>query len=210
MLEYCSVSWVSEFTCFINLVCCPQSSAIWCIPYLFLSMLLFWHIKMLFSSCCISLICLSLVTLNVCWWEVQFLLSPASCWFSGVGLELFWKRSGWQLDTSWVALGQGTAPAVLHSLVSMPLGLAWAHTKTCGQVTVVAGTATLCTRGNIPQGSTASNCSFSFKYEGGSERGKKAQPAPEHYHLIGISSQFGSLSLSRCQVFAFWCDNGVA
>lgn len=175
----------------------------WCAP-------LCWHDKVLFLPCCTSLICLSLVTLNMCWWEVQFLLSPASCWFSGVGFELFWKQSGWQLGTSWVALGQGTAPAVLCSLVSMPLGLASAHTKTCGQITVVAGTANLFTRGSIPQDSTASNCSFSIKYEGGSEGGKKPQPAPEYYHLICVSSQFGSLSLCRCWVFVFWCDRGIA
>lgn len=83
-----------------------------------------------------------------------------------------------------MALGQGTAPAVLHSLVSMPLGLASAHTKTCGQITVVAGTATVCIRGNIPQDSTARNCSFSIKYEGGSERGKKN---PSQLQSITIS-----------------------
>lgn len=98
-----------------------------------------------------------------------------------------------------MALGQGTAPAVPHSLFSVPPGLASAHTKTCGQITVVAGTTTLCTRGNIPQDSAASNCSFSIKYEGGNEREKKAQPTPEHYHLIGVSSQFGRLSPgARC------------
>lgn len=89
-----------------------------------------------------------------------------------------------------MAIGQGTAPAVPHSLVSMPPGLARAHTKTCGQVTRVAGTATLRFRENIPQGYAANNCSFSMEgVEGGK---KKTQP-----HSITILS-VSALGLAAC------------
>lgn len=74
-----------------------------------------------------------------------------------------------------MAAGQGTAPAVPHSLVAMPPGSARAHTKTRGQIATAAATAALRVGEAVPQGYTANNCSFSIQGDGGGARGEKKQ-----------------------------------
>lgn len=96
-------------------------------------------------------------------------------------------------------MGQGTAPAVPCSLVSVPPGLAWAHTETHSQITRLAETATFCCREHNLQGYAANNCSFSSKADrgGGEQTNNKTQheTTPQYYNLNWCQ-------LTGCQPFS--------